>query len=222
MSTNGHITVDGTVGGGANESGRRILDNGGGTLGRHGGHNDGEKISEADSRPATGGNIAIHADGRMLKVQATGNDPHLVSLGNDRFSTAVTVHPLPKGTVHHSPIGVLSSVFLSRSLARNVFTACLVLLTTVALILRRIHNRSNKNRLLQLVFSTFFGQLLSFIRVRMPSEPKQTYEHNYISTFITRLSHQAPLPSVSLSAALLCGKKMSSNTSLEALYDDHL
>lgn len=41
--------------------------------------------------------IAVEANGRALKVHA-GDVPHLVSLGSDRFSTAVTVHPLPKGT----------------------------------------------------------------------------------------------------------------------------
>lgn len=45
-----------------------------------------------------GGGIAVEANGRTLKVHA-GDTPHLVSLGSDRFTTAVTLHPIPKGRI---------------------------------------------------------------------------------------------------------------------------
>lgn len=52
---------------------------------------------EHDGSCENNGGIAVQKSGRALKVHA-GNVPHLVSLGSDRLSTAVTVHPLPKGT----------------------------------------------------------------------------------------------------------------------------
>ncbi len=42
--------------------------------------------------------IAVEARGRALRVHG-GDLPHLVSLGSDRFSTAVTLHPIPRGTL---------------------------------------------------------------------------------------------------------------------------
>lgn len=52
---------------------------------------------ENDGSCKNNGGIAVQKSGRALKVH-TGNVPHLISLGSDRLSTAVTVHPLPKGT----------------------------------------------------------------------------------------------------------------------------
>lgn len=42
------------------------------------------------------GLVALQTKGRALKVHA-GDTPHLVSLGGDRFSTAVTLHPISDG-----------------------------------------------------------------------------------------------------------------------------
>lgn len=41
-------------------------------------------------------NLEVREAGRALKVQT--DNPHLVSLGSGRLSTAVTLHPLPEGT----------------------------------------------------------------------------------------------------------------------------
>lgn len=69
--------------------------------------------------------IAVEARGRALKVHA-GDTPHLVSLGSDRFSTAVTLHPIPKGIVFFFFFGCAA---FSAPLARF----CVVLLPFVCL-----------------------------------------------------------------------------------------
>ena len=47
--------------------------------------------------------------GRALKVQT--DTPHLVSLGGGRLSTAVTLHPLPRGngTLSSSPFSMITA-----------------------------------------------------------------------------------------------------------------
>ncbi|XP_065199749.1 pleckstrin homology-like domain family B member 1 isoform X2 [Planococcus citri] len=82
------------------DDGKNIVGRGVGDIVVNGMCNNSEAVQ--DSRG--GGRIAVEANGRALKVHA-GETPHLVSLGSDRFSTAVTLHPIPKGrvTVGSSP-----------------------------------------------------------------------------------------------------------------------
>lgn len=47
----------------------------------------------------TGAVELTESSGRALKLQT--DAPHLVSMGGDRLSTAVTLHPLPQGQYFH-------------------------------------------------------------------------------------------------------------------------
>lgn len=68
--------------------------------------------------------IAVEAQGRALKVHA-GETPHLVSLGSDRFSTAVTLHPIPKGIVaHFFGVALFSPSLLCLSFCGHLFFFC--------------------------------------------------------------------------------------------------
>lgn len=88
-------------------------------------------LSPEECRRAADNGIAVEAQGRALKVHA-GDTPHLVSLGSDRFSTAVTLHPIPKGIVFFfwSCIFLASlhhlAFFLCRLVAASVFVCVCV------------------------------------------------------------------------------------------------
>lgn len=51
----------------------------------------------ATTAVGTGAVELSDSGGRALKLQT--DTPHLVSMGGGRLSTAVTIHPIPQGTV---------------------------------------------------------------------------------------------------------------------------
>ncbi|ENN81012.1 hypothetical protein YQE_02574, partial [Dendroctonus ponderosae] len=56
-------------------------------------------VTLAGGQPSGGNTDVGDGGGRALKLQT--DTPHLVSMGGDRLSTSVTLHPLPPGPAKH-------------------------------------------------------------------------------------------------------------------------
>lgn len=142
--------------------------------------------------------IAVEARGRALKVHA-GDTPHLVSLGSDRFSTAVTLHPIPKGIVFFFFFGCC--IFCpARSLLCRFVAVCVFvygfsffLWTSIAatfsrmtcmLVARVLHGARDESWIFNILVSRLLGLLLITFLLAIVF---MVVWFSYLYTFLTRV-----------------------------------
>lgn len=61
------------------------------------GSSNGDNMSSSMNSAGSGAVELSESGGRALKLQT--DSPHLVSMGGDRLSTSVTLHPIPQGKI---------------------------------------------------------------------------------------------------------------------------